>query len=79
MVVLAYSLVQHCFGVAAVATSTVGEGIGEEGTVDEETVDEETIDEEVGYEKNDFLDGSFSNQDTKKFVGLSVVPKVTKS
>ena len=45
MVVLACSLVQHFFGVAAAATGTFGEGIPEEGTVDEEIVDEE-----VGYE-----------------------------
>ena len=69
MVVLACSLIQHYFGVAIAVVGTVGEGIVVEGTVDEE----------VGYEETNFLDGSFSNQETKKFVGLSVVPKVTKS
>ena len=59
MVVLAYSLVQHCFGIAAMAAGTIGEGIAKEGIVDEETVDEE-----VGYEKTDFLDGISSTQET---------------
>ena len=44
MVIVACSLVQHYFGVAAADAGTIGEGIAEEGTVDEET-----IDEEVGY------------------------------
>ena len=74
MFVVACSLVQRYFGVADAAAGTIGEGIAEEGTIDEETVDEE-----VGYEEIDFLDGSFSNHETKKFVGFIVVPKVTKS
>ena len=64
MVVLAYSLVQHCFEFAPVATGTVGEGIDEESTFDEEIVDKE-----VGYEQIDFLDGSSSIQETRKLAG----------
>ena len=74
MVIVAYSLVQRYFGVAVAVVGTVGEGIAEE-----DTIDEEIIDGEIGYEETDFLDGSFSNHDTKEFVGLIVVPKVTKS
>ena len=74
MFVFACSLVQHCFGVATTTAGTVGEG-----TAEEDTIGDETIDEEVGYEETDFLDGSFSNQETKKFDGLIVLPKVTKS
>ena len=65
---------QHYFRVAVAAFGTVGEGIAEEGTVDEET-----INEEVCYEETDSLDGIFSNQETMMFVGLIVLPKVTKS
>ena len=61
MFVFACSLVQHCFGVATTTAGTVGEGIAEEDIVGEEIVDGETIDEEFGYEKANFLDGSFSN------------------
>ena len=74
MVIVACSLVQHYFGLATATADIVGEGIAEE-----DIVDEETVDEEVGYEETDFLDGSFSNQETKKFVVLIVVSKVTKS
>ena len=73
MVVVACSLVQPYFVVAAMASGTAGEGIAKENIVDEEIVDEE-----VGYEETDFLDGIFSNEETKNFVGLIVVPKVTK-
>ena len=76
MVAGACSLVQCYFGVAAAAVGTIGEGIVEEDIAGEETVDGEIVDEEVGYEKTDFLDGSFSNQEID--VGLSIVPKVTK-
>ena len=69
MVIVACSLVKHYFGVAVVAAGTFGEGIGEE----------DIFDEEVGYEETDFLDGSFSNEETKKFVGLIGLPKLTKS
>ena len=75
MVILACSLVQHCFGVAVAAVGTVGEGIVEEDIAGKGTVNGETIDEEVGYEETDFLDGCFSNQETKKFDGLSVMTK----
>ena len=74
MVILAYSLVQHCFEVETTTAGTVGEGIAEEGTIDEETVDEE-----VGYEETGFLDGSFSTQETKKSVGLVIVSKGSRS
>ena len=65
---------QRCFEFAVAAAGTIGEDIAKEGTFDEET-----IDEEVGYEETDFLDDIFSNQDTKKLVGLIVMPNVTKS
>ena len=75
MVVLAYSLVQHCFEVAATATGTIGEGIAKEGTVNEVIVDKE-----VGYEQTNFLDGISSIQETKKLASLIVVVSmVTKS
>ena len=70
---------QRCSGVATAAAGTVGEDNFEEGIVGEETVDGEIIGEEVGYEETDFLDGSFSNEETKKFVGLIGLPKLTKS
>ena len=79
MVVYECSLVKHCFGVAAAAVRTVGEGIVEEDIAGEETIIGEIADEEVGYEETDFLDGIFSNQDTKKCDGLSIIPKVSKS
>ena len=68
---------QHYSGVAA-ATADKAEGIVEEGMVDEETVGVETI-EEIGYGKNDFLDGSFSTQETKNYVGLVIVSKSSRS
>ena len=75
MVVLAYSLVQHCSRVTAAAAGTVGEGIAKEGTVDEVIVDKE-----VGYEQTDSQDGSSSVQETQKLAGLVVVVSmVTKS
>ena len=74
---------QHCSRDATTVAGTVGEGNSEdnseEGIVGEETVDGEIVDEEVGYEETDFLDGSFSIQETKKCDGLSIVPKVDKS
>ena len=79
MVILACSSVQHCSKVVATNAGTVGEGIAEGDITDEEIVDGETFGEEVGYEGTDFLDGSFSNQETKKCDGFSVVPKVAKS
>ena len=63
---------QCYFGFAAAVASTIGEGIADEGIIDEET-----IDEGVGYEEINFLDGHFSNQETKKFAGLIFVSKVT--
>ena len=69
MFVVACSLVQRYFGVVVVAAGTIGGGIPKEDNVDEEIVHEEI----------DFMDGSFSNQETKNVFGLIVVPKVTKS
>ena len=71
---------QHCSGIAAVATSTADmvEGIVEEGMVNEEIIGVETI-EEIGYGKTEFLDGSSSTQETKSFAGLVVVSKSSRS
>ena len=60
------------------ATSAIGEGIAKEDIARDETVDGEVVDEEVDYEEIGFLDGVFSNQETKKSDGLSGVPKVTR-
>ena len=78
MVALACSSVQHCCEVVAAASGTVGEDIDEGDIADDKIVDGETACEEFGYEGTDFLDGSFSNQETKKCVGLCIVPKVAK-
>ena len=66
----------HCSGVTATTTNTadMDEGIVEEGMVDEEIVDVETI-EDVFYEETGFLDGSYSTQETKNYVGLVDVTK----
>ena len=75
MVILAYSLVEHCFEVAFVVIGTIGEG-----KVEEDTIYEVIIDKGVGYEKNDSLDGSSSIQESRKLDGLVVVVSmVTKS
>ena len=70
---------QHCSGAAAAVVGTVGEDNSEEGIVGEETVDGEIVGEEVGYEENDFLDGSSSTLETRKFSNSVVVSKVTKN
>ena len=79
MVVLSCSSVHHCFEVAAMAAGIFGEGIAEVDIANEEILYGETAGVEVGYEGTDFLDGSFSNQETKKYDGLSLVPMVAKS
>ena len=70
-------MVQYCSGDATTAAGTVGEGNSKERIAGEETVNGEIVGEEVGYEKNNFLDGSSSIEDTRKFVDLVVVSKVT--
>ena len=69
MVILACSLVHYYFGFVAAVVITVGEVI----------VDDKIVDKEVGYEETDFLDGSSSTQETRKFVDSVVVSKVTKN
>ena len=63
----------HYSGVAAVIADN-DEDIVEEGTVDEETFDVEAV-EEFGYGETIFIDGSYSIQETKNFVGLVDVSK----
>ena len=72
-------MVQRCSRATAVATGTVGEDNSKQGTICEDIVDGEIVGEEVGYEETDFLDGISSTQETRKFVDLVVVSKVTKS
>ena len=61
------------------AARTVAEGNSKECIAGEETVNGEIVGEEVGYEKNNFLDGSSSTQGTRKSLDLVVVTMLTKS
>ena len=50
------------------------DGIFEEGMVDQKNVDVQIV-QEVWYVETSFLDGSYSTQETKNYVGLVDVTK----